>query len=102
MGFGGSALAANQILRNNRAMLGKRKKKKLSFVAGKGSFIDKKQATPEQLQKIRETLKRRHKRRFRIRVIAAIIGIAVVTICIFFILTIDWSQVFYPSVKVVF
>ncbi|GEM_PF-3241408 len=97
MGFGGSALAANQIIRNNRAMLKKRRKGKLSFVAKNQKFVDHKKASPELLEEIRERLQERRKRKFRIRLICVTIALIVfLSLCIL----IDWDFLFTPGYSI--
>ena len=91
MGFGGSTAAANQVLKSNRAMLGKRKKRKLSYVAKDEKFVDHKKASPELLEEIRERLCRRRKRGLMIRVLCTIVGVILVVIVW---AVIDWSFIF--------
>ena len=91
MGFGGSALAAIQVMRNNRAMLGKREKGKLSYVAKSKPFVDTKKASPELLKQIRERIIRERKKRRYIRILATIL-ILIIAIVVWFV--IDWNLIF--------
>jgi hypothetical protein len=58
MGFGGAALAANQVMRNNRNLLKqKRKRGDLSFVStANEKWVDPKKASFEQLMEIRKRI----------------------------------------------
>ncbi len=63
-GFGGSVAAANHAMKTNRAMLGKRKKGKLSFVSSTNEkWVDPKQPTFEQLMEIRTRIRKQEKAR---------------------------------------
>ena len=77
MGFGGSTAAANQVLKSNRAMLGKRKKRKLSYVAKDEKFVDHKKASLELLGEIRERLRKRRKRKLMIRIGCTIVVLVI-------------------------
>lgn len=78
-GFGGSVAAANQALKANRAMLGKRKKGKLSFVSSKNErWVDPKQPTFEQLMEIRTRVRKEEKVRRRKTIIITSIALIVV------------------------
>ena len=62
MGGFGSVMAGIQAMRNNRAMLGKRKKGEVSLASSKNEkWVDPKQATPEQLLEIRTRIQKEEK-----------------------------------------
>lgn len=82
MGFGGSAQAMINIIKNNRAMLGEKKsffKSKKDYYASNSVdenqdvFVDHLQATPALLEDIRAKLQRERKMMFRINLIIFII-----------------------------
>lgn len=80
-GFGGSVAAANHAMKTNRAMLGKRKKGKLSFVSSKNEhWVDPKQPTFEQLMEIRTRIRKEEKaKRTRIIIITVLALMIVIT-----------------------
>ena len=79
MGFGGSTSAANQSLKTNRAMLGKRKKGKLSFVSTTDEkWVDSKQPTFEQLMEIRTRIRKEEKARRKKTIIFTLVVIILV------------------------
>ena len=80
MGWGGSALAANQIIKNNRAMLKKRTKNKLSFASENKNWVDHKTASPELLAEIRERVIREQSKRRRRRVLVTTLVITAIII----------------------
>ncbi|WGK64164.1 hypothetical protein [Croceiramulus getboli] len=66
MGGEGSMMAANQSLKNNRGMMRRKNRSPISLVTtSQEQFTDHKQATPEQLAKIRERLQADRRERNR-------------------------------------
>lgn len=83
MGFGGAALAANQVLKNNRNLLRqKRKIGKLSFVSNiNEKWVDPKKASFEDLMKIRRKIREDNKTRTRKLVVLTIALLVVLITC---------------------
>ncbi|MFT5891838.1 MAG: hypothetical protein ACI9Y7_001945 [Dokdonia sp.] len=80
MGFGGSVAAANHAMKTNRAMLGKRKKGKLSLVSSTNeNWVDPKQPTFEQLMEIRTRIQKEEKAR-RTKTIIIIVVVVLIAI----------------------
>ncbi len=90
MGFGGSALAANQTIRNNRNLLKqKRKVGKLSYVPrNTQQWKDPKKASFNQLLEIRRKIKKERQTRMLKIGIITLIGCMIIVFCY---VTIDWS-----------
>ncbi len=78
MGWGGSALAANQIIKNNRAMLKKRTKNKLSFASENKKWVDHKTASPELLDEIKNKIIKQEKTRNRRILISTVLVIILI------------------------
>lgn len=78
MGWGGSALAANQIIKNNRAMLKKRTKNKLSFASENKNWVDHKTASPELLDEIKNKIIKQEKTRNRRILISTVLVIILI------------------------
>ncbi len=93
MGFGGAALAANQIMRNNRNLLKqKRGIGKLSFVSTVNEkWVDPKKASFEDLMKIRRKMRKANKVRTRKLVIVTIALLVVLITCASLI---PWDMIF--------
>lgn len=84
--------AANKSLEANRSLLGKRKKQKISYATAKdktNKFT--KEATPEQLQEIRDRIQKEKKQEQKKFIIITIVALVIV----YFIATaIDWHWLF--------
>lgn len=76
MGWGGSALGANQVLRNNRAMLKKRQNKRILSLVSEidEHWVDPKEANFDQLMEIRTRIRREQIIRMRKVYLLAAIG----------------------------
>ncbi|EAQ38737.1 hypothetical protein MED134_02040 [Dokdonia sp. MED134] len=96
MGFGGAALAANQVMRNNRNLLKqKRKRGDLSFVSTVNEkWVDPKKASFEQLMEIRKRIRRDNKRYRRKVLIVTIIAFILLVLAI---AVIPWDLIFTNS-----
>ena len=84
--------AANKAMKANKALLGERKKQKLSY-ATKTDKINQftKKATPKQLQEIRDRIKEEEKREQKKFIFIVIIAIVILY---FFATLIDWHWFF--------
>jgi hypothetical protein len=93
MGFGGAALAANQVIKNNRNLLKqKRKRGDLSFVSTVNEkWVDPKKASFEQLMEIRKRIRRDNKRYARKVIILTIIGFILLVLAL---ALIPWDLIF--------
>ncbi len=84
-GFGGSVAAANHAMKTNRAMLGKRKKGKLSLVSSTDEkWVDPKQPTFEQLMEIRTRIRKEEKARRRKTMMITLLVLIIVIIGIIY------------------
>ena len=93
MGFGGAALAANQVIRNNRNLLrNKRNIGKLSFVSSTNEkWVDPKKATFDQLMEIRTRIRHENKVRLYKIILLTVLGF---TILILLLALIPWDLIF--------
>ncbi len=96
MGFGGAALAANQVIKNNRNLLKqKRKMGDLSFVSTTTEkWEDPKKASFDQLMEIRKRIRRENKRYTRKVIFITIIGFILLVLAI---AIIPWDLIFTNS-----
>ncbi|WP_396596018.1 hypothetical protein [Dokdonia sp. R86516] len=96
MGFGGAALAANQVIKNNRNLLKqKRKRGDLSFVSTVNEkWVDPKKASFDQLMEIRKRIRRDNKRYRRKVLIVTIIAFILLVLAI---AVIPWDLIFTNS-----
>jgi folate-dependent tRNA-U54 methylase TrmFO/GidA len=76
MGFGGAALAANQVIRNNRNLLkNKRSIGNLSFVSSTNEkWVDPKKVTFDQLMEIRTRIRHENKVRLYKIILLTVLG----------------------------
>lgn len=93
MGWGGSALAANQVIKNNRAMLKKRRdKRKLSLVSEiDEQWVDPKKVTFDQLMEIRTRIRREQVIRMRKVLLLATLGFILLVLGL---MMIPWDLIF--------
>jgi len=93
MGFGGAALAANQVIKNNRNLLKqKRKRGDLSFVStANEKWEDPKKASFDQLMEIRKRIRRDNKRYRRKVLMVTIIAFILLVLAI---AVIPWDLIF--------
>lgn len=93
MGFGGAALAANQVMKNNRNLLKqKRKRGDLSFVSSTNEkWVDPKKASFDQLMEIRKRIRRDNKRYRRKVLMVTIIAFILFILAI---AVIPWDLIF--------
>ncbi|WP_299150973.1 hypothetical protein [uncultured Dokdonia sp.] len=93
MGFGGAALAANQVIKNNRNLLKqKRKRGDLSFVSSTNEkWVDPKKASFDQLMEIRKRIRRDNKRYRRKVLMVTIIAFILFVLAI---AVIPWDLIF--------
>ena len=89
--------AVNKQLEANRALLGKRKKQKISYATSKDETNQfTKEATPEQLQEIRDRIHRQKKQEQKKFILITIVALIIVY---FIATTIDWHYWFFKSFK---
>lgn len=93
MGFGGAALAANQVMRNNRNLLkNKRNVGKLSFVSSTNEkWIDPKKASFDQLMEIRTRIRHENKVRLYKIIFLTVLGFVAL---ILLLTLIPWDLIF--------
>lgn len=93
MGFGGAALAANQVIRNNRNLLkNKRSKRKLSLVSDiDEKWVDPKSASFDQLMEIRRSIRREHKERIWKITVLTVVGFVLLIVVM---AVIPWDLIF--------
>ena len=87
MGGGGSMMAANQSLKNNKSLLSKRKEKGFGFVSSskEKTEYDLPNASPQKLEEIRSRLKRENKQKLiKLIFILCFIGLSLVSLFIYF------------------
>ncbi|MEP0262749.1 hypothetical protein [Dokdonia sp.] len=85
-GFGGSVAAANHAMKANRAMLKKRKKRKLSFASSTDEkWVDPKQPTFEQLMEIRTRIRKEEKARRKKVIVTTVLALIIVIVGIIYI-----------------
>ncbi len=84
--------AVNKQLEANRALLGKRKKQKISYATSKDETNQfTKEATPEQLQEVRDRMHKQKKQEQKKFILITIVALVIV----YFIATaIDWHWLF--------
>ncbi len=84
--------STNKNLKANRAMLGKRKKEKFSFATSKDETKQfTKEATPEQLQEIRDRIQKEKKQEQKKFVFITILALIIIYL---FATLIDWHWLF--------
>ncbi|WP_405226541.1 hypothetical protein [Dokdonia sp. Asnod1-B02] len=93
MGFGGAALAANQVIRNNRNLLkNKRSIGNLSFVSSTNEkWVDPKKATFDQLMEIRTRIRHENKVRLYKIIFLTVLGFVIL---ILLLAVIPWDLIF--------
>ena len=93
MGFGGAALAANQVIRNNRNLLkNKRNIGNLSFVSSTNEkWIDPKKASFDQLMEIRTRIRHENKVRLYKIIFLTVLGFVAL---ILLLTLIPWDLIF--------
>ncbi|WP_298326505.1 hypothetical protein [uncultured Dokdonia sp.] len=92
MGFGGAALAANQVIRNNRNLLkNKRSIGNLSFVSSTNEkWVDPKKATFDQLMEIRTRIRHENKVRLFKIIFLTVLGFVIL---ILLLALIPWDSI---------
>lgn len=93
MGFGGAALAANQVIRNNRNLLkNKRSIGNLSFVSSTNEkWVDPKKATFDQLMEIRTRIRHESKVSLYKIILLTVLGFVIL---ILLLAVIPWDLIF--------